>query len=330
MCQGTAATASATASGGTPTYNYLWSDGQTTSVATGLITGVYTITVTDSKGCTAATTAQVTVNPLPVIVIAADDTAGCMPLCVNFTCTTSNITSWSWDFGDGNGSNNTSSLQNPSHCYKSSGSYDVKITVTDQNGCVSTITKKGWINVYPNPVADFSASPQPTTVLNSTITFTDKSSGANTWSWTFGESSSGNNNTSSLQNPVHTYKDSGSYQVTLKVWNSFGCSDSITKDVIILGDYVLYAPNAFTPNGDGLNDLWNVKGIGIDVDHFELFIFDRWGNLIFYTDNLNKGWDGRANHGKDIAQQDVYVWKVFTRDFLGGKHSYIGHVNLLR
>ncbi len=325
-CAGIAATASCTAGGGTTGYNYAWSNGQTTQTATGLSTGVYTVTVSDANNCIATATAQVTINPLPVVVISADDTSGCEPLCVNFTCTTANITNWSWDFGDGN----TSILQNPNHCFKSSGSYDIKITITDNNGCTNTLTKKGWITVFPNPVADFIASPQPTTVLNSTITFTDKSTGANTWSWNFGESSSGSSNTSSLQNPVHMYKDSGKYSVTLWVWNTFGCKDSIIKDVIILGDYILYAPNSFTPNGDGLNDVWNVKGIGIDPENFELFIFDRWGNLIFHTQELNRGWNGHANYGKEIAQQDVYVWKVFTRDFLGGKHSYIGHVSLVR
>jgi len=328
VCQGTAASATSTAGGGTLGYTYLWSDGQTNATATNLTTGSYTLTLTDSKGCTASTSVQVTVNPKPLILMTASDTAGCSPLCVNFNCTTANITNYAWDFGDNN--NNTSSLQNPLHCYKSSGSFDVTLTVTDGNGCTSTITKKAWIMVYPVPVADFSLSPQPTTVLNSTITFTDLSVGANTWSWVFGELSSGVNNTSVLQNPLHTYKDSGYYDVTLWVENAFGCKDSITKQLRILGDYVVYAPNAFTPNDDRLNDTWNVKGIGIDIEHFELYIFDRWGNLIYYTEDLNKGWNGHANHGKEIAQQDVYVWKVFTRDFLGGKHSYIGHLSLVR
>ncbi len=330
-CQGTAGTAGCTANGGTTNYNYLWSNGQAAQVATGLSTGVYTVTVTDANNCTATATANVTVNPLPVIIISASDTAGCAPLCVNFTCTTGNITSWTWDFGDaGSGSSNTSTLQNPSHCFKNPGTYDIKITVTDGSGCSATITKTAWINVYPNVVAAFTAAPQPTTILNPLITFTDQSTGANTWNWTFGESSSGSSNTSSLQNPTHAYKDSGCYNVELIANNQYNCPDTASQQVCIAGDYELYAPNAFTPNGDGLNDLWNVKGIGIDPNHFELYIFDRWGNLIYYADDMNKGWDGHANHGRDIAQQDVYVWKCFTRDFLGGKHSYIGHINLVR
>jgi len=331
MCGGQTASATSTAVGGTSGYTYLWSDGQTNANATGLSTGNYTLTVTDNKGCTATATAQITANPLPVIVMTASDTSGCAPLCVTFNCSTLNLSSYTWDFGDvSSGSGNTSSLQSPLHCYKNGGSYDVKLTIVDVNGCSSTITKKGYINVFPQPVADFTASPQPTTVLNATITFTDKSTGANTWSWQFGEGSSGTNNTSSLQNPIHTYADSGTYNVKLVVFNSFGCKDSINKDIVILGEYLLFAPNAFTPDGDGLNDVWNVKGIGIDIAHFELYVFDRWGNLIYQNEDLNKGWNGHANGGKDIAQQDVYVWKVFTRDFLGTKHSYIGHVSLVR
>ncbi len=331
VCGGQAATLTSTAGGGTTGYTYSWSNGQLTASATSNSAGTYTLTVTDNKGCTATATAVVTVNSAPVITLTANDTAGCAPLCVNFSCTTANINSWSWDFGDaGSGSSNTSTLQNPSHCFKSPGAFTVTLTVTDNNGCTATLTKTAWINVYPNTVADFSASPQPTTVLNPNITFTDMSTGANTWSWNFGESSSGSSNTSSLQNPVHTYKDSGCYNVQLIADNQYNCPDTAEKVICINGDYELFAPNAFTPDGSGLNDVWNVKGIGIDPSHFKLWIFDRWGNLIFETSDLYQGWNGKANGGKEIAQQDVYVWKVATRDFLGGKHSYIGHVSLVR
>ncbi len=318
-------TVSATAAGGTGGFNYAWSGGQLTQSATGLAVGVYTVTATDVNGCTATTTAQITTIPSPVVVFSGNDTAGCAPLCVTFTCTTANINNWVWDFGDGNvGSGN-----NAQHCYKNPGTYNVTLTITDINGCTSTLVKNGYINVFPNVVAAFAATPQPTTILNPTITFTDQSVGASTWTWTFGESGS-SNNTSSLQNPVHMYKDSGCYMVELIADNQYNCPDTTERLICIGGDYELWAPNAFTPDGSGVNDIWNVKGIGIDPAHFKLWIFDRWGNLIFETSDLFKGWDGRANGGKDIAQQDVYVWKVATQDYIGHKHQYIGHVSLVR
>ncbi len=323
-CSGQTATASATGAGGTPSYSYSWSNGQLTQTATGLTNGVYTVTITDANNCTVSTTAQVNSNATPNCAFTADDTTGCQPLCVTFTCTTSNIVSYSWDFGDGNTGNGVS----PKHCYNSPGTYSVTITITDINGCSCTLTKPNYINVFPQVNANFSATPQPTTILNPVITFTDLSTGgANTWSWTFGDLL---NSTSSVQNPTFNYKDSGCYNVELIANNQYNCPDTADKVVCINGDYELFAPNAFTPNGSGLNDVWNVKGIGIDPNHFKLWIFDRWGNLIFETSDLYKGWNGHANGGKEIAQQDVYVWKVATQDFLGGKHNYIGHVSLLR
>ncbi len=317
------ATANGSAAGGTTNYTYLWSNGQTTQNATGLATGVYTLTVTDANGCSASDTAVINVSVPPVVTFAANDSAGCVALCVNFTCTTANIASYTWSFGDGTGTGNPAN-----HCYKSAGTYTVILTVTDNNGCTGSLTKSSYINVFPNVVASFVAGPQPTTILNPVITFTDLSSGgANSWSWTFGDVQ---NSTSNLQNPFFTYKDSGCYNVQLIADNQYNCPDTTEQVVCVQGDYELFAPNAFTPDGNLLNDTWNVQGIGIDPDHFELYIYDRWGNLIYKTSDLYKGWDGKANGGKEIAQQDVYVWKVFTRDFLGGKHSYIGHMSLLR
>jgi len=320
------ATATSVVAGGTANYTYLWSNAQTTQNATGLVTGVYTLIVTDAKGCTAQDTATINVSLPPVVTFVGVDTAGCAALCVSFDCTTANIAIYAWDFGDNN--NNTASTKNPVHCYKTPGSFSVTLTLTDNNGCTSTMTKTNYITVFPNVLADFTASPQPTTVLNPNISFTDQSTGgAISWDWSFGDLL---NSTSSLQNPKFTYKDSGCYNVTLSANNQYNCPDTITKPICIGGDYQLFAPNAFTLDGDGLNDIWNVSGVGIDPQHFELYIFDRWGSLIFKTTDLYQGWNGKANGGKDVAQQDVYVWKVFTKDFQGGKHQYIGHVSLLR
>jgi len=99
----------------------------------------------------------------------------------------------------------------------------------------------------------------------------------------------------------------------------------------VITDYELFAPNAFTPDNDDLiNDTFFPKGIGIDVSSFEMYIFNRWGDLIFETHDINKGWDGRANDGKNIVQQGVYVWLVLTKDFSGYPHEHIGRVTLIR
>jgi len=185
------------------------------------------------------------------------------------------------------------------------------------------------INVYPVPVADFSMSPQPTTVLNPIICFTDASQGATEWTWDFGEPDSPTNS-STDQNPCHTYSDTGTYCVTLTVLNANGCWDTVTYCLVIDPDFALYVPNAFTPNGDGHNEVFMPVGIGIDEQCYQFYIFDRWGNLIWQTDRWGKGWDGRANGGEEIAQQDVYVWKIITCDIFGKTHQYVGHVSLIK
>jgi gliding motility-associated-like protein len=133
-----------------------------------------------------------------------------------------------------------------------------------------------------------------------------------------------------VQNPVHLYKDTGCYNVYLLIVDTNGCRDSITQPVCIQPYFTFYAPNTFTPNGDGKNDIWMPYGIGIDPKNYDLIMFDRWGNLMFETHVWGEGWDGRANHGTDIAQIDTYVWKVNLKDVFGIKHSYIGHCNIIR
>jgi gliding motility-associated-like protein len=130
-------------------------------------------------------------------------------------------------------------------------------------------------------------------------------------------------------NPQHTYLDSGTYQITLTIINSnTGCSNTITHELIIEGDYILFAPNGFTPNGDGNNDFFLPQGIGIDRDHYKLLIFNRWGELIFETENPDLGWDG--TYKGLMSQTDVYVWKIQTLDHKEVPHEYIGHVTLLK
>jgi gliding motility-associated-like protein len=233
----------------------------------------------------------------------------------------------SWSFGDGPTSMATG-CDSAKHCYTVAGIYTVVYNVTDINNCKGSASLPNLINALPRPVAGFSASPQPTTIIDPTITFTDQSKGNPvSWSWTFGDP---NDSTVFVQNPVHLYKDTGCYNVYLLIVDTNGCRDSITQPVCIQPYFTFYAPNTFTPNGDGKNDIWMPYGIGIDPKNYDLIMFDRWGNLMFETHVWGEGWDGRANHGTDIAQIDTYVWKVNLKDVFGIKHSYIGHCNIIR
>ncbi len=324
VCIGNNTNLSCQANGGTPTYNYSWSTGQLNKniLVAPSLNSTYSITITDANGCTVTETLNAFAHPLPVVSFSADKQSGCSELCVNFTNTTLNSQSAIWNYGN-NPSSNTGT-----HCYNDPGSYNVSLTVTDNNGCINTATQNNYITVFPNPLANFSSSANPT-LLNNTVYFTDQSIGATQWSWNFGDVIS---SYSTQQNPSHHYAapDTGSYKVTLIVSNQFGCMDSIFDFIKITTDFTFYVPNTFTPNGDGVNDLFCPVGTGIDQKQYELVIFDRWGNLIFKSDNPAIGWDGRANGGTMIAQQDVYVWKINVAGSNTGRKRYTGNVNLIK
>jgi large repetitive protein len=132
-------------------------------------------------------------------------------------------------------------------------------------------------------------------------------------------------------NPVFSFSDEypGSYSVMLTVTNQYGCSDSISYMVVIDGIYTLYAPNAFSPNGDGINDIFYVSGDGFDAENFELSIYNRWGELIFSSETISTGWDGMHNGQK--VSGDVYVWKIVSKDrFTKQQYEKFGHVTVVK
>lgn len=325
ICFGKQTTLTASAQGGTSPYSYIWSNtiaGTTITVAP-TSQSIYSNTVTDSNGCVSTSNITVNVNELPTVSFISDKVSGCAPLCVEFINTTPNTHTVHWLFGN----NNTSSSTPAVNCYNEPGSYHVTLIVTDNNGCSNTILQNNYITVHPNPKAGFSATPQPATVINSTIYFKDESLTATSWVWAFGDA---NASGASTKNPFFEYPDTGNYEVSLTITNEFGCTATTTKIIRINPDHVIYIPNTFTPNGDGKNDFFMPLGLGINSENYEFLIFDRWGSLIFKSTDPINGWDGRANNGDQVAQQDTYVWKLSTADIFGKKHRYAGHVNLIR
>jgi len=324
ICAGQQAIVNSNVAGGTPNYNYSWSSGQNTNGINPSLnqTTNFTITVTDNNGCTAQAITQATVNALPVVSFTSDLTQGCAPLCVNFNNTTANSQSQTWNFGDGSGS----ALNAPYYCFTQAGAYNITLVVTDNKGCIDSLTQNNYINVYPNPAADFLINPNPSAV-NTVINFIDKSVGATTWSWSFGDAI---NSSSNLQSPTFIYTDSGYYQIRLIIVNEFGCSDTSIQLLFIEPEFLFYIPNTFTPNGDGLNDVFAPSLFGIENETFEFYIFDRWGDKIFESNSSTVGWNGVANSGSEIAQQDTYVWLIKLKDIHGNRHKYVGHVNLIK
>ncbi|HTF04561.1 MAG TPA: gliding motility-associated C-terminal domain-containing protein, partial [Bacteroidia bacterium] len=181
--------------------------------------------------------------------------------------------------------------------------------------------------VFAVPVAAFTAGPQPTTILNPVVTFTDASTNAASWLWSFGDLA---NSSSTDQHPTFTYPDPICYLVELEVTSSDGCVDTAVQLVCIDPDVIIYVPNTFTPDENGLNDVFIPVSQGINPDKYEFWIFDRWGNMIFYTDDLDEGWDGKVLGSNEICQIDTYVWKIKCQDILDKRHDLIGIVNLIR
>jgi gliding motility-associated-like protein len=336
VCSGKSVPISATATGGTGgPYTYSWSNGsssQTQTVTPAGLGNVNYIVTANDIGCSIAVkdTSTVRINPLPFGSMNTLDTAGCEAFNAVFIGN-SNGVGYLWNFGDGS----TSALQNPSHVYSTVGgvltSYNVSLTVTSALGCTSLVTTNGFIDVYPTPTAGFSTSPSDPTTTSPVVSFTDLSTGATGWNWDFNYHPPIGIYTDTLQNPTYSYPDSGAYVVQQVVSNNFGCYDTAYHTVEIIPEYILYTPNAFTPfNHDGMNDVFMPKGLGIDPDNFEMMIFDRWGNMIYKTVDISKGWDGKANGGSKVAQVDVYVWKIIAKDFKGETHNYIGHVSIVK
>jgi gliding motility-associated-like protein len=282
--------------------------------------------VVSNFGCSDSITKTVVVNPNPIVNFTANDTMGCEPLCVSFQNISSNNASSLWDLGDGSPG---SSTQDQFHCYTNDSVFSpqlftVALTITSDSGCVATKTKNNYITVYPLPNANFSVLPQTTDIINPIITITNSSTGANFWKWNFG-----NHDTASTQNPGPlTYADTGTYQITLITSTQYNCLDTAYQTIIIEPDFTFFIPNAFSPNDDKVNDTFT--GQGIFIKTFKMSIFDRWGNLIYQTDDINKPWDGKANHGTEIAEQDVYVYVVTILDFKNRQHNYRGIVTLVR
>jgi len=173
---------------------------------------------------------------------------------------------------------------------------------------------------------------QPTAVITfgfatvNTIDFNGASSFSNivTYSWDFGDG-----NTSTLQNPTHTYPNDQTYVfvITLTVTDANGCVSTITETITIYPDFYFYTPNSFTPNGDGHNETYSATGVG--MIEYQMMIFNRWGELVYKTDDINKGWDGKFNGG-DIVQEDVYVAVFDVLAPMNKKIHKVTHVSVIR
>lgn len=329
VCIGSVHTFEAFPSGGTPVYTYSWnnSSGQPINPIdfTVLQNDTISITVTDANNCQVSDSMILIGLEAPTASFNVDELVSCMFPVINFNFVNTSIPASAnvvWDFGDGS----TASGNSVSHSFGSPGTYSIGIEVTGTNGCVSSLVQPNYISIFPNPIADFTFSPNQITSLFPTIQFIDLSyDDIVTWEWTLGT-----DGTSSLQHPNHDFNPSdGSQLITLEVENIHGCIDS-TSRLIEAGELIsIYAPNAFTPDDDEFNQTWRIYLEGLDIYDVEIRIYNRWGETVWESHDASVGWDGTYN-GR-IVPDGVYTWtlKVGLMD-TDERYERVGHVNVLR
>ncbi|MBI4929861.1 MAG: gliding motility-associated C-terminal domain-containing protein [Bacteroidetes bacterium] len=312
--------------GGTAPYTYGWTPtGQNTQTATGLSAGTYNVIVTDANGCTNPQTVNIT---QPAIITLSNTTtiASCGISDGSATATAAGGTApYTYLWLGVNPAQTSQTLTNVP-----AGTYNA--VVTDANGC--NMQMSVTVPSTGPPVANFLNNPDTVSLLDASIYFLDISTNAYTWFWNFGDS---NDPTTSIQqNPIHTYSDTGIYCITLIIADAGGvCRDTTIHCIKVEAPFTFYIPNAFTPNSDGINEMFT--GMGTYIKEYKIWIFDRWGNLIWKCQTNgepqlapNCNWDGKVKRRGDIVEEDVYVWKVEIVDTNGKQHKYIGHVSMVK
>ena len=274
-------------------------------------------------GCSHTSQNVFTVYPLPEAGFEADEFDGCVDLLVQFTNTSIGAESVLWLFGDGS----SAIADSPSHLYTAPGVFDVSLVVTTENGCQDTLVYADYIEAFNLPVADFIFNPEETTIYDPTFTFIDQSYDAQEWLWNFGDGT-----TSTFENIQHYYNEAGAWPVTLRVWNEHGCTD-LASDIVRIEDiFNIYVPNTFTPDEDDINEVFLPQMSGTRfIEKYTLQIYDRWGTVIFETNNPEEPWAGDVREGDYYAKDESYNWQVIVQ--LKGVEKpriYAGHVFLLR
>ncbi len=332
ICPGNSAQLNANGSGGIGSgYSYSWSNGMSgnsISVAPGS-TQDYVVTLEDGCETPPVTdTVTVTVNELPNVAFDGQNLTGCRPVnatLINSTADSMVGSDCVWSFGDGQEALGCDTVQ---HLYDEPGCYDVTLRVQSPEGCVDSTTATDFVCVYPYPTADFSFEPEETTVQDPAINFTNLSTGANSYSWDFAGLDS-----SKAQHPSFEFPDdeAGTYEVCLAAENGYGCVDTTCRSVSIDGEFLLYVPNAFTPDGDGKNDRFGPVVQGADPSSYHFAIYDRWGEVVFETQDPTEKWDGSIKGDKNSSKTDVYVWKLVVKSKYSKKtFQRQGHVTLIR
>lgn len=282
--------------------------------------GTYNVTllVDDTTFCNSPDSAKATIR-LAINVKAGIETPdkGCAPYTALFNNVSEGGLSFKWYFGDGD----SSSLVSPTHLYNNPGTYIVRLIAYDTSTCNKIDMATDTIQVYPVPTAQFTVFPNPGET-NKAIQFSNASNGADSYIWNFGDGEPELTET----NPSYLFNTSGNFNVCLQALNAAGCKDTFCLPVSAKVIPVLNIPNAFTPTQGGINAV--IKVVGFGIGKMEWKIYNRWGQVVFATNNRRQGWDGTF---KGVLQpMDVYSYTLDVVFTDGQTLRKTGDITLLR
>lgn len=329
ICNGESTTVTASGDPGV----YIWSpadifDGVEFTPPIGTTT--YVVTVTNEFGCVSSDSLDIVVHPLPNISFTGDSLVGCSPFGIDFSIVSDvEIATTDWFFGDG-GIAPGVTFPTVTHVYEFGGLYDVRATVTDIYGCVSSVEYDEYITVITQPIAAFTMSPQSVFTNDTRVEFTNESLHATDYVWDFADGSPLLNDV----NPSHEFpQDPGDvfYPVELEASNYLGCKDSAILYLQVKSIILFYIPNTFTPDGDQFNETFQpVFESGFDPYDFHMVIYNRWGEIVFETYDASIGWDGTYG-SQGLVDDGVYTWQIdFKEAYTDARHTHTGHITVLK
>ncbi len=288
-----------------------------------------TLAAETNNGCTDSISKLVHVNPRPMMKVFSDNREFCGGDCAeivnNSFIQRGNIADYYWSFLPGDTIQGSVGQYCFENIRKQPLYFDFYCKAISDEGCVSDTLMDNYFTVFPQVIAEFKYNPSKVTISNSVVLFDNQSlaTDSTSWSWNFG-----NGDYSDSENPRANYNDTGSYTVELFAENEFGCWDRTNDVITVYQDALLYCPNTFTPNADGHNDYFAPQGFGVSSDNYNMFVYNRWGDLVFSTTKLFGQWDGLFNN--ELAQMDTYIVKIYYQDVHGGRNEFDGIVNLIR
>ena len=256
----------------------------------------------NEHGCTKTNTVEFGVFPAVVAAFTNSNPNGCLNHTVEFSSLAENATQTYWQFGDGE----VSLELNPQHTFTAQGVFDVTLIASAGNGCADTLTMHNMVETYPLPVAEFKPSMLEVSILYPEVEFENQSIDGVTYSWNFGT-----NEAISEESPTYEYVAPGTWPVTLTAYTIFGCQDSKTEYITVTNDFQVYIPNSFTPNNDGLNDVFKPEMEGLEfVTRYSFQIFNRWGEVIFETEDPNAAWIGNPMGEDYYSESESYSYQL--------------------